>query len=143
MSQEEYIKNRVDVQISWNDVKSSKNRALYGICTIISIVGSLIVSASIPFCKTIAIILSLLVAIAVGVNNSFKFHQKWKLYRLTAELLNREKLLFLTKVKDYGKENAFDIFVQRIEDILSSSNGDWAKILDEPTDKNDRNNGTD
>lgn len=91
---EEYLKNRVDDQIKWHSEKSQCNRSYYELFSTISLVCTAISPPAIYFSKTCGIILSLIVAISVGVNNIYKFHDKWQIYRITAELLQREKCYF-------------------------------------------------
>lgn len=137
MKIEEFIKQRVENQIVWHSKKSIRNKRYYFLCTWIIIVGSILSSALISLSKTLGIITSLLVAISVGVSNAYKFHSKWKLYRLTAELLKHEKILFITGSEKYNVENtiAEKLFVKTIEEILMNTNEKWEKILADITPK--------
>uniref|UniRef100_UPI001033E6A3 DUF4231 domain-containing protein n=1 Tax=Clostridioides difficile TaxID=1496 RepID=UPI001033E6A3 len=58
----------------------------------------------------------------------FKWLDLWIKYRYTAELLKREKFLFLTRTNIYINENAFNLFTERIEDILNRENENWTEL---------------
>ena len=67
-----------------------------------------------------------LIAAIEGILGLYKFQEDWVNYRKTAESLKREKFLYLTKSGDYKKENAFELFVTRIENILAKENANWS-----------------
>ena len=67
----------------------------------------------------------------------YRFHSKWRLYRLTSEILKHEKVLFETKTGIYNNYNAYSNFVTNIEAILMKTNESWEKLLEDLTQKND------
>jgi hypothetical protein len=40
--------------------------------------------------------------------------------------------LFLAQTKPYDKDDAFDLLVQRVENLLSNKNTDWAQSMMKP-----------
>lgn len=140
MQTEEYLLNRVDNQIEWYSNKSQQNQQWFKLLRLCEI----ILSVSIPFLAGVLsegfgmhIILGAIgmaIAIIAGVLVIYKFQEKWVQYRYTAESLKREKYLFLTNTGDYCGENAFILFVKKVESIISDENTAWSKyvIADEP-----------
>ena len=69
---------------------------------------------------TVGIILA-----TTGILQLLKSQENWVLYRSTAEILKKEKELFLNSVGDYsniGDENKHKLLVERVESVISSEN---------------------
>jgi len=133
ISEEQYLKDRLDDQINWYDTKSQFNKKWFVILKFLE----LIMATSIPFIvgfisyetmwlKFVAGFLGLLVAIVSGVQSIFKFHENWIQYRTTAETLKHEKYLYLTKTRPYDKEDAFNKLVERVESLISKEHSRWS-----------------
>jgi len=137
MDQKTYLNSRVDDQINWYSKKSKAYQNRYKLLKIIVI----LVSVSIPFLSgmirgeddwlKIAVgIGGVLIALIEGVLALFRFQDLWLQYRLTAEMLQREKVIFLTQSGPYhNNPSAFQQFVQRVEAIMSSENQSWVDSL--------------
>jgi len=136
MNDEEYIKSRLDHQITWYDKKSIKNKKNY----IILVLFQVITSTSIPFIIifndlntfTIKVIISaigLLIAICTGILTLCNFQENWVEYRTTCESLKHHKYRYLTKTAPYEDEDAFKIFVNNIEALISKENTNWAEYI--------------
>ncbi|MFK8103420.1 MAG: DUF4231 domain-containing protein [Saprospiraceae bacterium] len=134
MNTEDYIKKRLDEQIAWHEKKSETNKKWYKSAKLIVIV----VSISIPFLagfiteervwlKVVVAIGGLLIAFLEGISALNKYHDNWINYRQTAELLAREKLLFLTKSGPYREDNSLQTLVERVESFTQQENQNWAK----------------
>lgn len=133
MDQKTYLAKRVDDQIAWYEKKSKFNQDRYKLLKIIVI----ILSVSIPFLTGLinseTDILKIVVGVAgviiAGVESILflnKYQDLWLKYRLTAELLKREKIIFATQSGIYeNKSNAFKLFVNRAEAIMSEENSAW------------------
>ncbi|AXT59670.1 DUF4231 domain-containing protein [Aquimarina sp. AD10] len=139
MHEDEYLKERVEVQIRWYDKKSAKNKKLH-----FTIQGCVIVFSSlIPFFSGFSkngpdyinyVIgsLGMLVAILAGISALVKYHEKWVKYRTTSESLKHEKFMYLTRSGHYKDEkNYFNVFVGRVEALISSENSTWSDIMKE------------
>lgn len=135
MSIEDFIKERVDGQISYFEKKSKCHKRWYYILAGISILGS-IFAASVPsngYWVSISKILSILVALSIGFESLFRLKDKWMLYRNTAEQLISEKSKFQIQrnvTEDMEKE-----FVNRIDEIISNSNNQWKDIASKSNNK--------
>lgn len=116
-SQEDYIKDRVDDQISWYDRKSQSNQKWYKWLRTVEIIAA----ASIPFvagymdegvvwAKVTAGLLGLIVAIITAIVGLYNFQEHWVEYRTTCESLKHEKYLFLTNTEPYNIEDPFPLF---------------------------------
>ena len=133
MKPEEYIESRVDNQMAWFEKKSAWNKKKY-----ISIkTFELLIAVSIPFLAGIAKsneyiliavgMMGVSIAGLEGIQSLYKFQDLWVQYRMTAEILLQEKMLFITKTEEYEGDNeeAFKLFVQKIESTLASETSKW------------------
>jgi Protein of unknown function (DUF4231) len=136
MTQEEYLKNRIDTQIKWYEDKSAINKNWYYRCHVLMLVCSALIPLLIGFSnapyeyfKYIAGSLGVVVAIMQGILGLKKYQENWITYRSTSEMLQREKLLFLNGIGDFEDRNyAFKVFVLKAEQIMSSENSNWITL---------------
>ena len=138
MTPEEYLKDRVENQIDWYDRKSLNNKKWFYLFQIIV----LAMSAAVPVVSILSIvfenmwiriciaILGAIVAISAGIISICQFRKNWIEYRSTAESLKHEKFMFKTKTGLYSKSDAFPVFVERIEALVSRENTDWKQYLE-------------
>ena len=142
MNEEEYLKNRVEDQIAWYDRKSATNKKLFNGLKI----AEIIIALSIPFLANFIIegnvsmkyvigFLGVIVAAIAGLISLMKYQENWIEYRTTAESLKHEKFLFLTKSGPYSHSAALERFVERVENLISKENSNWAQFI--KTDKGD------
>ena len=133
MDQKAYLSDRVDDQINWYSKKSKFNQNRYKLLKTIMI----LVSVTIPFLAGLIKGESDILKIAVGVGgimiagiegilSLYKYQDLWLQYRLAAEMLEREKILFITETGQYeNNPNAFKQFVKQAESIMGSENQAW------------------
>lgn len=128
---EEYIKNRLDEQQDWYSKKATQNKTRYHASQIIIIAaGALIpiiniIDVATPEIRFASSILGGIILATTGIVQLFKSQENWILYRSTAEVLKKEKELFLNSVGDYsniGDENKHKLLVERVESVISSEN---------------------
>lgn len=145
MTEEQYLSERVDDQIAWYSAKSAINKKYYtwSNCLIIFF------AAMIPFVSMVelentrwpqytAAFLGAITGTLTGISAKLGFQEKWTTYRITAESLRREKILYKTAVSPYDKKGAlFPSFVHNVERIMNSENTSWNEIMNrkdnEPT----------
>ncbi len=133
----EYIKNRLNDQISWYDKKSATQKKWYYWSKVIT----LICTASIPvisvafrhqsFTVIITAVIAAIATITEGILTLTKWHEKWIAYRSNAEALKHEKYSYLTSSGVYSNLNNNDKFhtlVDRTENIISNENTNWASL---------------
>lgn len=137
MTPEEYLKDRVENQINWYDRKSIKNKKWFYLLQIIV----LAMSAAVPVVSMLSIIfeeiwiriciaiLGAIVTISTGIISICQFRKNWVEYRAIAESLKYEKYLFKTTTGRYAKGDAFPVFVERIESLISKELKDWKQCL--------------
>jgi hypothetical protein len=85
-----------------------------------------------PVMKAVITVISLLVVVTVSLESVFHYREQWKNYRSTEQLLGHEQFEFLAKVgvyKDSTAEGAFQLFVERIEDAISSENAATLNVM--------------
>lgn len=144
MTQEEYIKNRVEDQIKWYGNKSSKCQNKYKIWQVIKIIALLFVTivslwgdreSEFPnFSQYVSYIVGALGAFVIFIESFIKIYdykKLWVQYRMASENLIREKLMFETKSEPYGGSEPFKLFVQNCESIMKGENKGWEEILAE------------
>ncbi|RKR05592.1 uncharacterized protein DUF4231 [Flavobacterium sp. 90] len=129
MEIENYIIQRVDDQIRYYSIASSRNRLLY--LTIMTF--QIFLGAYLPILTRVSLSLNIdlqisligaFIIILTGLQGIGNFKEKWVLYRKTAEKIKQEKFKFLT-IPDKYKEEEFFNFVRKIEEIFASENNEW------------------
>jgi hypothetical protein len=134
---ETYITDRLDEQISWYSIKSTKNQRKYKTLKI----SEMILASSItilavfinnyPWLKLIIIIAGALIIIFTGIHGIYNFQENWVQYRSISEILKHEKYMFLTKAGLYNLTDdslAGKLLVERCESIISHENINWSEI---------------
>lgn len=141
----QYIKDRVDPQIKWYDDKSLKCQKIYKRIQ----VSEIIIAAFIPLLAgyvsyhfTLPILIGVfgvIITILESITKLNKYHELWIEYRTTCELLKYQKYLYETKSAPYNDNgNSFEsIFVNNVEQIISSENNQW-KIINVKTEKKEK-----
>lgn len=139
LSPERYLAERVDDQLDWYNQKSTTNKNLYLRLQCFALVaGSLIPLIALSFdtveARIAVAIIGALTAVVSGLLSLFQYRDLWVDYRSTAELLKREKYLYLANAAPYDVGNAFPVFVNNVESILLSENSQWRErvLTDEP-----------
>jgi hypothetical protein len=130
---EDYLQTRIDGQISWYEGKSARNKRWYYTCQVIVLIcGALIplvagyMTAQMTWLKYLTGALGAVVVVFQGLMALKKYKENWLTYRSTAEWLQREKMYYLTNAGDYKTSpDAFGLFVERAENIMSSENSGW------------------
>jgi hypothetical protein len=136
MSPDDYIKNRIDDQIDWYNRKSNSNKNWFYRCNVITILCSALIPFLVGFSspeqaylKYLAGAFGVIITITQGILSLKKYQENWMTYRSTAEMLQREKLLFLNGVGDFEDDAyAYKVFVMKAEQILSSENTNWITL---------------
>jgi len=137
MTEQDYLKDRVDDQINWLGNKSILYKKSYRRLRTIILITSALIPLLSGFITDINWPLKMLVglggvivAVSQGMISINKYHELWLQYRATSEALKREKLLYLAKVGAYANaDQAFEHFVLTIEAILSDENKQWVENL--------------
>lgn len=144
MFDEGYMKERVDGQIAYYDAKSSENRDKYKklkkieffIASSVPVLVTFSTTAKgydipiikLPLDTVIQIIAAIGGVIVVIMNKLLELgeHQNlWKTYRQNAEALKQEKYMYMTRTEPYDEDDAFPMFVEKIESILGSELQRW------------------
>jgi Protein of unknown function (DUF4231) len=131
-SQEHSMRSRWLDQVLWMDGKADRTQTFYYILRMTTIIGGVTIPALVSLdpkqvfginVEGATFSLSLLVAISAAVEGFFRFGERWRHYRHTAELLKSEGWKFLQlSTKPYRKagihEEAYPEFARRVEHIL-------------------------
>jgi len=131
MTEEQYLKERLNDQIKWYSAKGRMNQHLHKRYKLLEIIAASMIpflsgmSSFIPFSEWIIGGLDMTIAIAAAISSIYKFHENWIEYRNTSETLKQEKMLYLTHTTPYHTENRFNILVARAESIMNIENQNW------------------
>jgi len=143
MTDDIYLQERVSSQIDWHNRKSSVMQKTYKRFKRLEF----LLAASIPVCvgfismdivtkvKYLDTVLQMLIALAgiilVFLNKLFEleeYFKLWKDYRVTAEQLEHERMLYLCRSEPYDEANAYPLFVETIESILNQNIQRWRQV---------------
>ena len=133
MNEQTYLKERLDDQTKWYSSKSRSNQKMYKRLRFLEIISASAIpflsgfSSNITYSEWIIALLGVVIAISAGAGSLFKYHENWLEYRSTSEALKQEKILYLTEVEPYDKENKFKVLVTRSENIMSNEKSNWLK----------------
>lgn len=131
MNSNEYLETRVHEQMQWMEQKSASNQQWYKILKLIE----LVCAAAIPFLAgfykmyaffpMLTALMGVIIVICNGLQQINHFHENWINYRMAIEQMKREKFLFQSGATPYDDANAFKLFVQNFENLLSNENSTW------------------
>ncbi|MGH7808100.1 MAG: DUF4231 domain-containing protein [Thermodesulfobacteriota bacterium] len=136
MSEDDYLKDRLEDQIRWYDKKSQCNQKLYKVLRGVEIGAAALIPLLIGYVTQDSVCLKItvgafgvLVAIIAGLLSLGRFQELWIEYRVTCESLKHEKYLFLTKTDPYDEDNPFPLLVKRVESLISREYTNWAQYM--------------
>jgi hypothetical protein len=97
----------------------------------VSIEGGATVAEKVFTLASLLQVFAALSGVALVIINKFleldEYYKNWKEYRVTCETLQHERLKYLTQAEPYDEEEAYSIFVERIEGILNKEIQRWRK----------------
>ena len=123
-----YVKERHENQRAWHSDKAAWNKKAHLVfqSSVIILAGVTTVTTALDW-WAIPLIASALVFILTALQKVFQFQELWISYRMTAEALQRERFLHMTKTGEYdGSDSPDRLFVERVEAILSQQARGWA-----------------
>ncbi len=155
MSDEEYIKERLDSQMDWYDRKSSDNKKKYKRIKRTESVIAALIPVLITFgafkivqeneLGVVLQVIAALAGVALVIMNSFleldEHYKLWKEYRVTCEMMRHERYMYMTRSEPYDEADAYPRLVEKIEAILNSETQRW-KQIDKKTDKSAKSSAT-
>jgi hypothetical protein len=126
-TQKSLIKQNWLSYLSFLENRISINYFYYRCFTIIGTIGGI----SIPSISSLSLLpenenkilvslVGIITACSIGLNQAFKFNEKWRHFRLAVELARIEGETFLGKggvYKDKNHNESFSVFVKRLEQI--------------------------
>lgn len=159
------IKNNWLESIVLMEYLTRKHTLLYNICNNVTIIGGILIPVVVNLddkllhpesAKIIATTLGIFVSVSAGLNQSYRYNERWRHFRLISESLKVEGemffslsgkytvfnnftdeafKLFMTNVKSI-KENQIDIYLRKV--VRSETNAD--KHNDESKDEEQKDN---
>lgn len=130
-----YLDRRNDDQVRWCDTKSARKSRIYYCVQPVGIVLAAVTAApagaglarkgNIDWANWLPTVFSLLVAIGTALRGTFENQENWLDYRITAETLKKEKVLYDTETGDsVGLDVGIrkELVVERVEAAISREN---------------------
>lgn len=134
MTEDDYLKQRVDEQIRWHSDKSQACQAAYKRLRVLEITAAALIpfltgmGDKIPNGTWLIGALGVAIAMSTAIGTLYRHHENWIQYRMTAEALNQEKYLFVTRSGVYQDAGAaFALLVQRVETLLGGQTSQWSQ----------------
>ncbi len=119
---ERYLNGRWQQQRDYYSKQSARNKLWHQYLLVFSTVGALIVPVllnipNVP--KLVPTILSVLVSVALALDNVYHFGDNWRSFRQTLEELKVERVYFEAGISPYADaQAAFQLFVEKCEAIM-------------------------
>jgi Protein of unknown function (DUF4231) len=142
MDAQTYLKDRVEDQLRYFNNKSKSAKWWYQKLQLAAIVSGVLVpvfigfSSQWPDLKYVAAVCGALVAIIESAQSLLKYKENWLTFRATAEALVRERFLFEHGAGVYAnQQDKYRLFVEHIEQILSTENRVWLTVTKTSEDK--------
>jgi hypothetical protein len=134
----EWMRDRWLDQVQWFDQHARNANRRYYVLRVIAITGGVLVPALVSlspglseawiwdWVKPTAFVVSLLVAASVGLDSFFRFGDRWRHFRRTAELLKTEGWLFIEGGGRYKQhqhrsdfhDRFFPLFATKVEELV-------------------------
>jgi hypothetical protein len=134
----EWMRDRWLDQVLWFDRRALHANRRYAALRMIAIAGGVLVPALVSlghgagdssawdWATPAAFIISVMVAISVGLDSFFHFGERWRHFRRTAELLKTEGWLFIEGGGRYKRyqhlasfhDKAFPLFATKVEELV-------------------------
>lgn len=134
-AQKAYLQARWLDQVSWLESKAGKAQARYYRLRIVTVVGAVMIPALVGLdgmsdpwdglVRGATWVVSLVTAASAAVEGFFRFGERWRNYRRTAEQLKTEGWLYFQLAGRYSIDGAdhgalYGAFVKRVEEIVNS-----------------------
>jgi hypothetical protein len=118
---------RLIEQQRWYSAESSAAQRAYKRVKLLQIV----VGAAVPVAALIApqvatAVIAAIVVVAESLQQLFRWHTDWLLYRSTSEALKHEQFQYLARIGPYRGDDRHTVLAERIEALLSSEQSRWA-----------------
>jgi hypothetical protein len=134
-TQKAYLTFRWLDQVSWLGLKATKSQRRYYRLRLVTVVGAVMIPALVGLdgqeglwdvaVRVATWTVSLVTAASAAVEGFFRFGERWRTYRRTAEQLKTEGWLYFQLSGRYGFDGAdhkalYGAFVNRVEEIITS-----------------------
>lgn len=131
-----YIKKRLNDQIKWYENNAKKMKNKFGFFSIMIIFANSIIPIFVLLSeefdlkfKVVVISLSSIASISTAVLQLFKYQELWVKYRLTSQLLEKEKVSYETKINKYkNNTEAEELLITTCEELMGNEIDKWEKI---------------
>ncbi len=136
MTEEDYIRERVNQALQFYDKSSRNNKNKYLRIKAVTVIGGAIVpvfvNIELPYINIITTIISLIVVLLVSLESVYHHREQWTHYRSAEQNLRNEYFLFAAKGGTYGdlqEDQAFRLFVDRTEEIIENEGSSTLKVM--------------
>ncbi len=134
-AQKAYLRARWLDQVAWLETKASKAQSRYYALRIVTVLGAVSIPALVGltsladpwdgWVRALTWAVSLVTAGSAAIEGFFRFGERWRNYRSTAEQLKTEGWLYFQLAGRYGVDGAghgalYGAFANRVEEIITS-----------------------
>lgn len=127
----EYQSGRFQTVLKFYDNRACQNKfwhhtsSVYVLAMSVAIAPILTTEIFQEWSKLMVTWLSSTIAIAAGIASHFKFHENWLSFRSTWDALQKELQLRNAKIGDYSSGDRNQLFVERVESLISCEGKEW------------------
>jgi hypothetical protein len=121
-SRESIVIGHLEESFDRFDRESEVNKRLYQYLKVLTLIagGSVTVAAALSAPPLFTATIGALLVLIEGVQQLFRYHDRWLSFRTTAESLKREKFLYSVAAPPYGPQPDPALLAERIEAILAT-----------------------
>ena len=140
---QKYFETRYQGQKKWYAEKARLNKKKYYllqwlVIVLAAVTPVLALSANNSGIRWVTVAVSAFVAVGTAALKTFQYQEKWINYRTITEMLKKEEYFYLACVGDYQKiQNRKEIFVERVEAMISRENTLWFTLVKDKQEKRD------
>ena len=135
------LEDRLDEQIRWYSAKSQWNQRWFKRLRLLEFALAALIPFLIglgryfPSAENTSLflvgLLGVVIAVITGAIGLYRFQENWLQYRVSAEILKREKYFYLMRTacyRDESDEEAFNLLKERVESLLGEKNQNWTQF---------------
>ena len=136
IDRDNYINKRLNNQIEWYETRSKQMKKKFSLISSIIIIVNAIIPIFVLLSeefglkfKVIVILLSSIASISTTMLQLFKYQELWLKYRVTSQLLIKEKISYETETNKYkNNTEALELLIVTCEEIMEKEIDKWEKM---------------
>ena len=138
----DYVRVRLRERLAWYDRRAIGCKRLHFVFEYLAAIGSIVVllalsEEEVP--RWLVACGAAAVSAAIAIGKIGRFGDRWRLYRITAESVQREEQLFANRAGPYAAapDVSERLLVERVEAILGGEASEWHALIAIPHKEKD------